>query len=277
MSEDEAPIYAEGRDGAGSFALAFDGDDDLMSSGAFDPRDFGTFAALSQAWVKPDAAGEGTEQFIWGLGNDNGGVGISSDNLWQIRASAGVPDLISEVPVEFDAWTHVAIFRGGNGASLYVNGVLEATGDAFWNGTGPVAVGATIDGISPFNGLIDDFNIAGFSDGVFDPVVDLDFEPLVDPSGILGDVDQDGDVDQADYLIWSDNAGFDNELGAGDVGTLVQGDVDQNGRINFFDFQIIADEAAAAGAQLQLVPEPTSLTLLCLGVVSLLQLRRRQR
>ncbi|MCP4190085.1 MAG: LamG domain-containing protein [Planctomycetaceae bacterium] len=273
----EAPTYVDGRDGAGSLALEFDGDSNLLSSGSFDPRNFSSFAALSQAWVKPSSEGSDTEQFIWGLGTDNGGVGITPDNVWQIRASRGVPDLASDVAVEFDAWTHVAIFRGGNGASLYINGQLEATGDAFWNGPGPVAVGSMLDGTAPFAGTIDDFNIAGFSDFSFDPTRDLDFEPPIEPSGVAGDVDQNGIVNQDDYLIWSDNVGFNNDLGAGDVSTLVQGDVDQNGRINFFDFQIIAEQAAAAGAELQLVPEPTSLTLLGLGIFMMLQVRRRQK
>ena len=37
---------------------------------------------------------------------------------------------------------------------------------------------------------------------------------LPTPSGRAGDVDQDGDVDQADYNIWSTNAGFNTRYNA---------------------------------------------------------------
>ena len=47
-----APQYALGRGGEGSLAIDFTGGD-LLSSGAFDPRNFNTFSALSQGWVKP--------------------------------------------------------------------------------------------------------------------------------------------------------------------------------------------------------------------------------
>ena len=88
-------------------------------------------------------------------------------------------------------------------------------------------------------------------------------------------MNQDCDVNVLDYIVWSNNVGFDNKQGFGDSTTLIQGDVDQNGRINFFDFQIIADQAAANGNDLVLVPEPTSSLLFCLGAVFLLRLRRR--
>ena len=70
------PAYVEGRDEG--FAIAFDGVDDSLTSAAFDPRNFSSFAALSQAWVRPDSAGSGTRQAVWSLGNDNGGVGMNS-------------------------------------------------------------------------------------------------------------------------------------------------------------------------------------------------------
>ena len=276
IGDDEAPLYVEGFEGPDSLALFFDGDDDRLSSAAFDPRNFSTFAALSQAWIKPDANASGTQQFIWGLGNDNGGVGITEDGRWQIRASSVAAEKISDVSVDFDQWTHVGIFRGGNDARLFVNGSLAVTSAGFWNGVGEVSVGAMRNGGEPFRGAIDEFNIAGFSDFAFDPTGDLDYEgiQLCDPL-VTGDVNQDCVVNQEDYEIWSENVGFDNSQGFGDPSTLTQGDVDQNGRINFFDFQIIAEQAAANGNNLVLVPEPTSSLLFCLGAVFLLRLRRR--
>ena len=129
-------------------------------------------------------------------------------------------------------------------------------------------------------GLLDDFNIAGFSDGVFDLVNDIDFFDPDNFSGVLGDVDQNGLVNLADYEIWSQNVGFNNTQGAGDATTLLRGDVNQDGRINFFDFQIISDEALAAGAALNLasVPEPASAALFLVGgLMFLATMRRRQR
>jgi hypothetical protein len=103
---------------------------------------------------------------------------------------------------------------------------------------------------------------------------------LAVPSGVAGDVDQDGDVDQTDYNIWSTNAGFNNMLGQGDLTTLNKGDLDQNGVIDFFDFHVIAREAAAVGAVLTLtdaVPEPTSGALLAFGFAAVWRVTRRNR
>jgi hypothetical protein len=282
FTENEAPIFAVGREGDGSLSLDFDGVDDRLESPAFDPRDFGgSFSALSQAWVWPDSEGNGSAQAIWNLGTDNGGVGISSDGFWQIRSVAIAPDTVTTAPVDFDKWTHIAVLRTGGSASLFVDGSRVVNLEGFWNGPGDVSVGADSLGDNPFNGKLDDFNLAGFSDASFDLVNDLDFFDPDNFSGVLGDVDQDSVVGLGDYQIWSDNLGFDNGQGAGDVTTLLMGDVNSDGRVNYFDFQIISDEAAAAGAPLNLVPEPISSVMLSLGGVlamtALGRTRRRRR
>jgi hypothetical protein len=278
FTDSEAPTYVEGRDGPGSLAVEFDGIDDRLESPAFDPRHFGgSFAALSQAWVWPDASGSGTDQAIWNLGTDNGGVGISADGFWQLRSVAIVPDTVTDEAVVFDRWTHVAVLRTGGGASLFIDGARIVNLEGFWNGPGDVSVGADPLSEFPFRGKLDDFNLAGFSDGVFDLVSDLDFFDPDNFSGVLGDVDQDGLVGESDYLIWSGNVGFDNGQGAGDVTTLLMGDVNEDGRINYFDFQIISTEAAVAGAALNLVPEPASTTLLAIGALVTASVLRRER
>lgn len=104
LSESE-PIYVEGRDGKESLAIDFDGIDDRLSSQSFDPRNFSTFAALSQAWVKPDSAKRGARQAVWSLGRDNGGVGITEDGRWELIAVSIIPDMPSEIEVAFDEWS----------------------------------------------------------------------------------------------------------------------------------------------------------------------------
>jgi hypothetical protein len=271
LSAATAPTYASGIEGG--LALLFDGVDDELRSQRFDPRDFSSFASLSQAWVNPSADGSGSDQSIWALGSDNGGAGITSDGFWQLQSVSTIPNTKSPVAVEFGEWTHVAVFRGGNSARLYINGELAISGDGFWGAVNDVVVGNDLNGTGAFAGLIDEFNIAGFSDFAFDPVADIDFDAGPEPTGVVGDVDQDGDADNDDYLIWSANVGFNNELGAGDVSSLLRGDLDGNGRINFFDFQILA-EAVNAGP-VNGVPEPTSATMLVIGLLALTRRARR--
>ncbi|MCA9166909.1 MAG: PEP-CTERM sorting domain-containing protein [Planctomycetales bacterium] len=262
-SESTAPVYVDGR--GGGLALLFDGVDDEMRSDAFDPRDFATFASLSQAWVNPSVSGQGNDQSVWALGTDNGGAGITSDGFWQLQSVNGIPAKKSPVEVAFGEWTHIAVFRGGNSARMYINGELAISGDGFWGGTNSVVVGNDIADITPFAGVIDDFNISGFSDGAFDPTIDVDFTSDLTPTGVPGDVDQDGDADNDDYLIWSANVGLNNGLGAGDVSTLLKGDVDGNGRVNFFDFFEISASVTPPANQ---VPEPATGTLLAIGMLA---------
>jgi hypothetical protein len=174
---------------------------------------------------------------------------------------------VSSRSVAFDEWQHVAVYRHGNGGQLYVNGSLQTTNAGFWNGPGDLVVGGGPGGVDLFDGAIDDFFISGFTatNNTFSSVEDIEFFDPENLSGVLGDVDQNGIVDQDDYAIWSANAGFDNGLGAGDPNTLFVGDVDQNGRVNFFDFNIIVTEAMAAGSPI-VVPEPAG-SLLLIGLI----------
>lgn len=268
--------YVEGRSGPDSRAVEFDGAD-YFESPRFDPRDFGTFAALSQGWFKPDSESLGTRQGLWAVGADNGGVAISEEGFYELVAGGNAGTTVTETMAKFDEWTHLAVFRGGNGASLYVDGALVDTAEGFWNGPGTFILGGDSQGIDLFDGAIDDFTLSGFGDGDFTIANDLTFFEELELSGVPGDVDQDGLVNDRDYEIWVANAGFDNGLGAGDVVTLLNGDLDQNGQVNFSDFSIIRTEAAAGGVMLNAVPEPASGMLLTMAVLSMGLLRRPRR
>ncbi|MEN1678818.1 MAG: LamG-like jellyroll fold domain-containing protein [Planctomycetota bacterium] len=294
----------------GTTALEFNAGDVLQSVGHqnYDVnQDFGFvafngsnvfrgFTFLTQAWVRPDSASDGTRQIVFNMGDETGGVGISASGFWEALAlgPAGDPQgsgsITSNVEVEFDEWAHVAILRAANTSLLYINGSLAAsqppTGVGFFNNYGEfVTIGTDDQDIfgsdANFDGLIDNFNIAGPANGAgFSQFDDIDFfsdTGVEAPPTVAGDVNGDDVVDRDDYLIWSANAGFNNDLNIGDLGTRVLGDVDQNGAIDFFDFRIIQREATAAGNNLFVVPEPaTASVLMILGAAAALRRRRRQ-
>lgn len=274
--------YVAGRNEGSEFAISFNGTTDFFQAPPFDPRHFGgSFSALSQAWVNPSSEGEGLAQTVWALGTDNGGVGITEDGLWQLNSGGPAGSLASETAVAFDEWVHLAVLRTGNNGTLYLNGSVIARNDGFWIGPGELYLGVGPTEDDPFIGVVDDFIVSGFGDGSFDPVVDILFLDPSALSGVLGDVDQDGVVDQADYDQWSSNVGFNNSLGVGDFSTLVRGDVDQNGRVNFFDFDIIRTQASLTGNQI-VIPEPSSFPMAVFTLLAFLRIvsrvaRRRDR
>jgi hypothetical protein len=248
-----------------------------------------SFTVLSQAWVRPDSAGSGTSQIVWSVGTENGGVRITPDGFWEL-VSLGPPGTrVTTKPVLFNTWTHLAVLRTGGEGRLYVNGTLATTAGGFFNAFGPsVTLGSDEFGFEPFNGIVDNFSTTGTGGLGITISTDLDYFSdlgLPTPSGVPGDVDQDGDVDQTDYNIWSSNAGFDNGLGQGDLTTLIKGDLDQNGKVNFFDFRVISRQSGGGGASLTggdlpepgpAVPEPASGVALIAGVAMLWCAQRRR-
>src|SRR5262245_19907835 len=45
-----------------------------------------SFNVLSQAWVRPSSAFNGTSQVVWSVGMENGGVRITNDGFWELMA-----------------------------------------------------------------------------------------------------------------------------------------------------------------------------------------------
>ena len=244
-----------------------------------------SFNLITQAWVYPLSSGEGTFQTVWQAGNEQGSVNITEDGLWDFRSLSSVEEDLdpdARVAVEFDSWTHLGIRRGGNGAELFVNGE-QVDGDinptpANWFGgfASLISLGGNIAGddeeIFPFTGLVDDFKVVGTADVSWDPNVDLDFFNVdsggCDPDS-RGDLDGNGKVEFADFLILSGNFG-------NDVDSHEQGDIDCNGKVEFADFLVLSgnfgNEIGAAA-----VPEPNGLALWGLLPIAGFILRGRSR
>ncbi len=168
-----------------------------------------SFSIMSQGWVYPDSGGIEFEQTVWQLGVEQGSVNITADGFWEFRHLGSVGDLNPEIPVEFDAWTHLGIFRGGNGAEIYVNGELVA-GDrnptpANWFNTfaNLVTLGGSDEGTNHFYGIVDDFKVMGTADLSVNPELDMDFWKTVQPTDAACDFDQNGacDVTDVDMLL----------------------------------------------------------------------------
>jgi hypothetical protein len=246
---------------------------------------FTSFTVLSQAWVRPDPAGQGTAQALWALGTDLGSPRITDDGFWELANVNVIANKKSTRAVQFGAWTHVAILRTGGAATLYINGSVAAAGpgpgeNGFF-GAFPTEtyLGSSLAGVDPYQGLIDNFALSGIGGLGFSVSGDIDYFSdlnLPVPSGVAGDVNQDGVVNQTDYEIWSTNTGFDNTFGLGDLTTLVKGDLDNNGKIDFYDFRIIARQATAGGVTLNIgVPEPASGVMIAVVAAVGLAYRRR--
>ena len=83
-----------------------------------------------------------------------------------------------------------------------------------------------------------------------------------------GDLDGNGTVEFADFLILSGN------FGTG-VASHSEGDIDCNGMVEFADFLVLSGNFGNNVVAVQSVPEPTSSILGMLGLLGLLGSRRR--
>ena len=90
-------------------------------------------------------------------------------------------------------------------------------------------------------------------------------------NSLLGDLDGDGEVAFADFLILSGNFGTS-------VSTYDEGDIDCNGEVDFADFLALSGNfGETLGAAAQSVPEPTGGLLTFVGLMGGLLMFRRKR
>lgn len=203
-----------------------------------------SFNLMTQAWVYP-LENNGEKQTVWQAGGEQGSVNITEDGFWQFEnlGSVGVLNCGDEgqdvpfsceegeleFPVAFNEWTHLGIYRGGNGAEVYLNGehvagnINPAPPNHFGGFANQITIGGRDDGTNGFIGLIDDFKVQGeVSLGVHDmdfnavPTVvgDFDGSGMRDPAdfdllaaGVISgdlsfDLDGDLDVDAEDRRVW---------------------------------------------------------------------------
>ena len=91
------------------------------------------------------------------------------------------------------------------------------------------------------------------------------------PDGVLaGDLDQDGSVGFADFLLLSANFGQT-------VDSYEQGDIDCNGTVAFADFLALSANFGQSSATPAEVPEPSSQVLMIGSLLAMLLMARRKR
>lgn len=179
-----------------------------------------SFNLMTQAWVYP-LADTGEHQTVWQAGGEQGSVNITADGFWQFEdlGSVGIlncsdPNGLNapysceegQFPVAFNEWTHFGIYRGGNGAEIYLNGELVAGNinptppNFFGSFANQITIGGRNDGTNGFIGLIDDFKVQGeVSLGAHD----MDFNAI--PS-VAGDFNGNGELDANDIDLLSNEA-----------------------------------------------------------------------
>jgi autotransporter-associated beta strand protein len=248
----------------------------------------------------------GTLQFAESIGTTNiqslsitpGGVGtldISNNTLLINYAAAG-----NTSP---DASIRAAVVSGANGTSYNGAGIISSTAARLnaalvANGGTPKYGVGYADGSDPY--LNNEGPAAGVEEIKLTLLGDLNLDGLVNSADFIlfadsfgktggasaawdhGDLNYDGSVNSADFILFADN--FGQSLGtvtSADGGlTLAQGGLDA-AEVNQFnaigiDLGIPSTELAALDQKVAAVPEPSAIGLLFAGGISLLPRRRKR-
>lgn len=157
-------IYAQ------NASVKFDGIDDYIQTNV--PPIAGGAARTIEAWIKTtsnaDPNAGGVQNVIVDMGVQATGSRFTLNVLFNnaIRLEVQGNGLSGTIPVNDGLWHHVAgVYNplATNKVSLYVDGVLDATGNltvtANTSSTGDIVIGRRVDGINRFNGNIDEVRI----------------------------------------------------------------------------------------------------------------------
>ena len=252
------PIFAAGRMDS---AIDLDGIDDYVTlpSGVTNSKDI-TIAA----WVKWD--GGNAWQRIFDFGNDTTSYMFltprSADNTMRFAITTGNGEqILDTAALPTGEWVHLAVTLGGNTGILYVNGAPRVAGQILLDPSdiNPVNnyLGKSQWPDPLLNGMIDDFRIYDFA---------LDMSQIASLVDSGADFDHDGDVDGDDLVIWQ-----------GAYGANALGDADGDGDSDGQDFLIWqrSYNAGAPVATATVVPEPTGLWLVLIGLIALPVMHRQ--
>lgn len=125
----QAGALAAEPDGTSDTAASFDGASGMVSaSDAALPS--GNGDRTLEAWVYPTGAGGGAAAIVeYGttFGTDFMAY-MNGSRKVVISDTSGTGDITSTATLALNTWAHLALVKSGNGETLYVNGVLDATG-----------------------------------------------------------------------------------------------------------------------------------------------------
>jgi hypothetical protein len=265
-----------------------------------------------QMWVKAGSAGlgNGQPQSLVVDSNQHGAL-ISGDGTWLLRYAGA--DVDSGVGVDAN-WHHVMVARpfgptgASGGARMWVDGVALAAAaggyDAAVRERLVVGANTSLDETGNFTGGTQEYfrgdmdNLSMFimgdssSDlgpppgqdyGEFDFGVTNEFAASV-LSGIAGDIDQDGDLDEADksdFVTGWLNENLVGGIPVGDINTIRSGDLNFDGVTDLRDLTLFqsalrdARMAPISASDLAGVPEPAGMMMTLLGLLSLVATRRQ--
>jgi len=297
--------FGTGVDGSPKGSLILDGVDewiDVTTSGhpgesvpSGPQSPVGLISGTVMAWLKADVGAAEQASSFMGSTNSSPGDFQSWQIGWngsRLEATAHAANSSSEGITVGDStdntswadgdWHHVAIKWNGftNSGGVFLDGVRLATdvspGLLFNSPQSPwefpMAIGAHNNGghlEGLWAGMVDDLRI--YQQDLSDANIATIFNETPVPS--TPDFDSDLDVDGADFLIWQRGFGTGTTFGSGDA----NGSMTVDGTDLALWQSDYGQPVVSAVAAVQAVPEPTSLGLLLLGVLSFAARAVRQR
>jgi len=144
-------------------ALNFDGTDDYVNCGIYNPVTYTIEAWVNPTVVKADQAIVSTLSEVTITGSELH-IGPDGIPVFTVRNAAGWTGAKGAVPISASAWTHLAATYDGATVNLYVNGVLSGTTVAgiCIPGSGEMHIGKRSVGVSGwyhFSGTIDEVRV----------------------------------------------------------------------------------------------------------------------